>query len=61
MEISYNKDSSSDSSEADQVSIIDSEDTMLLSDQDRSGSSSEEEEVKNNSMELEDQLWKKIT
>ena len=61
MEISYNKDSSSDSSEADQVSIIDSEDTMLLSDQEGSGSSAEEEEVKNNSMELEDQLWKKIT
>ena len=61
MEINYDKDSNSDSSQSEQTSIIDSENLMLVSDQ-GTDSSSEEDEVKNNSMEIEnDQISKKIT
>ena len=61
MEINYDKDSNSDSSQFEQPSIIYSENSMLVSDQ-GTDSSSEVDEVKNNSMEIEnDQIWKKIT
>ena len=61
MEINYDKDSNSDSSQSEQTSIIDSENSMLVSDR-GTDSSSEEDEVKDNSMEIENnQIWKKIT
>ena len=47
MEINYDKDSNSDSSQFEQPSIIYSENSMLVFDQ-RTDSSSEEDEVKDN-------------
>ena len=59
MEINYDKDSNS--SQSEQTSIIDNENSMLVSDQ-GTDSSSEEDKVKDNSMEVENnQIWKKIT